>query len=193
VWWPHSYYNTRYGMEMLPAFALGLAFVANFVLVALHEWSPRLVRMAAVVLLVLTAWNAFLVLRERPLVYVEGTKNIESRRMYDREIPPLLRVLRAEHPGAEVLVNTSVHPELLAFAGIPLRDTINETDQDVYQAALASPAAHAGIVLALAGDDIDRAVKAHPQGLKIVLRVEPPNQPAATIYVPDTPSTATPH
>ena len=26
VWWPHSWYNTRYGMEMLPAFALGLGF-----------------------------------------------------------------------------------------------------------------------------------------------------------------------
>ena len=31
VWWPHSLYNTRYGMEMLPGFALGLAF-ASFLL-----------------------------------------------------------------------------------------------------------------------------------------------------------------
>ena len=28
VWWPHSWYNTRYGMELLPAFALGLGFAA---------------------------------------------------------------------------------------------------------------------------------------------------------------------
>ncbi len=29
VWWPHSFYNTRYGLELLPAFALGLGFTAN--------------------------------------------------------------------------------------------------------------------------------------------------------------------
>ncbi|HZD50017.1 MAG TPA: glycosyltransferase family 39 protein, partial [Silvibacterium sp.] len=27
LWWPHSWYNTRYGMEMLPVFALSLAFL----------------------------------------------------------------------------------------------------------------------------------------------------------------------
>ncbi len=28
-WWPHSFYNVRYGMEMLPVFALGVAFLAH--------------------------------------------------------------------------------------------------------------------------------------------------------------------
>ena len=30
VWWPHSWYNLRYGMELLPAFALCLGFAAHF-------------------------------------------------------------------------------------------------------------------------------------------------------------------
>ena len=42
VWWPHSWYNTRYGMEMLPAFALGLAFVAQFVIAVVREFNPTL-------------------------------------------------------------------------------------------------------------------------------------------------------
>ncbi len=29
LWWPHSWYNTRYGMEMLPVFALSLAFLVG--------------------------------------------------------------------------------------------------------------------------------------------------------------------
>ncbi len=29
-WWPHSWYNTRYGLELLPAFALGVGFFAAF-------------------------------------------------------------------------------------------------------------------------------------------------------------------
>jgi 4-amino-4-deoxy-L-arabinose transferase-like glycosyltransferase len=40
-WWPHSWYNTRYGMEMLPAFALGLGFAAQFALAAVNEFKPR--------------------------------------------------------------------------------------------------------------------------------------------------------
>ena len=42
VWWPHSWYNTRYGMELLPALALGLGFAAQFVLAAVREFKPRL-------------------------------------------------------------------------------------------------------------------------------------------------------
>lgn len=187
VWWPHSYYNTRYGMEMLPAFSLGLAFAAGFLLLAIEEYAPKLRTAAVLAFFALIGTNAWLVLRDRPLVYVEGTKNIASRRLYDREIPPELKALIAYRPQADILMVTSVHPELLAFSGIPLRRTINEADQQEYQRALAAPATHAAIVLALDGDDVDRAVKAHPQGLRKVLRVSPPNEPAATIYVAHTP------
>jgi len=44
----------------------------------------------------------------------------------------------------------------------PLRQTINESDKELYRAALAEPAQHAAIVLAFDGDAIDDAVKAHP-------------------------------
>ena len=40
-WWPHSFYNTRYGIEMLPAFALGLGFAAQFALAVVNEFKPR--------------------------------------------------------------------------------------------------------------------------------------------------------
>jgi len=75
----------------------------------------------------------------------------------------VLRALLAERPGAVVLMDTSTYPNLVAFTGIPLRQTINEGDLEIYHAALAAPAAHASIVLAFDGDDIDRAVKAHPK------------------------------
>ena len=116
--------------------------------------------------------------RERPLVYVEGTKNIEARRPYELEIPPALRALLAERPGGVVLMDTSVYPELVALTGIPLRQTINESDLEIYSDALAAPAAHAAIVLAFDGDEIDRAVKAHPEGLTALRRFHGQGQPA---------------
>jgi hypothetical protein len=122
-------------------------------------------------------------LRERPLVYVEGTKNIESRRAYDLQIPPVMRSLLQDRPAGEVLMNTSVYPELVAFTGIPLRQTINESDKEFYEAALAAPASQAAVVLAFDGDDIDRAVKAHPEGLTVVRHFVTPGQPPGTVYV----------
>jgi len=183
-WWPHSWYNTRYGMEMLPAFALGVGFAAQFTLGAVREFKASWARHAAVALFLLLTLNVTQMLRERPLVYVEGTKNLAARQAYDQQIPPALRALLAQRPaGATVLMDTSVYPELVAYTGIPLRQTINESDLWIYDQALAAPAAHAAIVLTFDGDEIDRAVKAHPQGLIAVRRFSTRNQPSGTLYL----------
>jgi len=166
--------------------ALGLGFFTHFVATGVREFKPEWPRYVFAGMLALMAANDVILIRERPLVYVEGTKNLAARREYDVEIPPVLRALTSEHPGVPVLMNTSVHPELVAFSGIPLRQTINESDREYLQAALAAPAAHAAIVLAFDGDDIDRAVKAHPQGLRSVRHFTMKDQPAGTIYVSDT-------
>ncbi len=185
VWWPHSWYNTRYGMELLPAFAVGLGFAANFCVAAVREFKPRWTRYAAGALFALVALNACQVIRERPLTYVEGTKNIAARRPFEIQIPPVLRTLLATRPGGLLLMNTSVYPEIVALTGIPLRQTINESDREFYRAALAEPAAHAAVVLAFDGDEIDRAVKTHSAGLTAYRRFAAPGQPSGTVYVSD--------
>jgi hypothetical protein len=186
-WWPHSWYNLRYGMELLPALALGVGFAAQFAIAGVREFKPRWGNYATGVLFALAALNAGKMMRERPLVYVEGTKNIESRRPFEIEIPPALRALLANRPGGVILMDTSVYPNLVTFTGIPLRQTINESDLDIYRDALAAPAAHAAIVLAFDGDEVDCAVKAHPAGLTALHRFTAPGQSPGTIYVSDTP------
>jgi hypothetical protein len=185
-WWPHSWYNTRYGMEMLPAFALGVGFAAQFVLATAREFKPRWATYAAGLMFALLIVDALEMLRERPLVYVEGTKNLISRQQYDREIPQALRSEMTKRPGAIVLMDTSVFPEIVSFTGIPLRQTINESDLEIYRDALKAPAVHANLILAFDGDEIDRAVKAHPNQLTVVRRFSMHGQPAATLYVSGT-------
>jgi hypothetical protein len=192
VWWPHSYYNLRYGMELLPALALSLGFATQFCLDAVRKFASRKSRaqwMKAVgtALFALVALNGWQMLRERPLVYVEGTKNIAAHEPYEREIPPLLRALLATRPGGVVLTITSNDPEVIALTGIPLRQTINESDLEIYRQALRAPAAHAALVLAFDGDEVDQAVHLHPSGLTVYRRFSAPNQPSATLYVCDTP------
>ena len=186
VWWPHSWYNTRYGVELLPALALGLGFAARFAFVAMWALKPRWERFAVAALFALVVLNAFLMVRKGPLVYVESTKNLDARLPFDQNIPPELRSLLAKHQGGQVLMNTSVYPELVSMTGIPLRQTINETDRQIYRDALAAPAQHAAIVLAFDGDEEDRAVKAYPQGLNAVARFTAPGQPTATLYLSGT-------
>ncbi|MGA2632866.1 MAG: hypothetical protein ABSF16_01395 [Terracidiphilus sp.] len=188
VWWPHSWYNTRYGLELLPALALGLGFTAQLLIAAVKDFKPLWAKIAAGFLFVLVALNGVTMIREHPLVYVESTKNLEARRLYDLHIPPFLRALLAKRPGGVILMDTSAYPEIVALTGIPLRQTINESDLEIYRDALDSPAAHAAIVLAFDGDEVDRAVHAHPTGLTRLWRITIKGQPQATIYVSDTPT-----
>jgi hypothetical protein len=200
-WWPHSWYNLRYGMELLPALALGVGFAVQLIRAAMVEYKPRhlseerlslWLNCAVAVLLAIANLNVLQMLRERPLVYVEGTKNIEAHRPYEEQIPPALKALLAQRPRSIVLMETSVDPELVALTGIPLRQTINESDLEVYTDALAAPAAHAGLVLAFDGDEIDSAVKAHPAGLNAILHFSAPGQPSATLYISGTGSAQPP-
>ncbi|HEY1254676.1 MAG TPA: hypothetical protein VGF01_07850 [Terracidiphilus sp.] len=186
-WWPHSWYNTRYGMEMLPAFALGVGFAAHIVLVLVNDFKAREIdarwmRCAEGVLCALIVVNAALMVRERPLTYVEGIKNIEARRQYEKEIPQAFREELTYWPHATILMDTSVFPNLVAFTGIPLRQTINESDLWIFDEALKAPAAHAQLILAFDGDAVDQAVKAHPEGLVIVGQFAAHGQPSATLY-----------
>lgn len=183
VWWPHSWYNTRYGMELLPALALGLGFVAQFILAGVAGFKPAARRYAAVALFLLVALNAWGLVLKRPLVYVEGTLNLRARSAFDEKIPPAMRAQLAHCPGGAVLMDTSVHPELVALTGIPLRQTINESDRGLYREALAAPSQHAALVLAFEGDAIGQAVQAHPSGLRPVAHFEATHQPPATLYI----------
>ena len=88
----------------------------------------------------------------------------------------------AKRPGGVVLMETSVYPTLVAYTGIPFRQTINEADLEIYRHALNDPAGSAALVLAFDGDEIDQAVKAHPRGLTLLRRFTAPGQAAGTLY-----------
>jgi len=187
VWKPFSWYNTRYGMELLPAFAFFLAFTVEPLLQS--RWASY--RIAAIAALGgCVAANALQTLREHPLTYVEAQKNTAARGYYNTVIPAALVQLHQLEPKAVILMNTSMYPSFIPNAGLTYRQTVNESDKQFYWAALDYPAAHASIVLAFAGDDIDKAVHAHPAHLRVYRRFHSPNQgwdqADATLYVTDT-------
>src|SRR5581483_10080650 len=71
MWFPHSWYNTRYGMEMLPAFAL----FGGAALEGLASSRPRWEKWMVPVTTALIVANTGLLLRARPLVFQEAVEN----------------------------------------------------------------------------------------------------------------------
>ena len=193
VWKPFSWYNTRYGMELLPALAFFFGFAIEAILVALlkrQDYKPKYRAWAIAILLVLLGANVAGMLREKPLTYEEAVKNAGARGYYNEAIAAALKPLHALDPNGIVLMDTSTFPTIVPNAGLTYRQTVNESDKEFYWAALADPAGHASVVLAFAGDEIDKAVKAHPQHLRVYRSFRAQSkgwdQLDATIYVTDT-------
>lgn len=176
LWTPFSWYNTRYGMEMLPVFALFLGFLISWVA---KLWSRHGVWTEAIAL-VLIVVNSVVVMRARPLVLAEAVVNSRTRIPFEQALAQALGSLPQE--GA-ILMYTSDHIGALQRLGTPLKRTINEGDYYQWAPALEHPAQSAAIVVATDGDAVAKAVAAHSEGLTMVDVVCSTGQPCARIYL----------
>jgi hypothetical protein len=180
--WPHSYYNSRYGMEMLPALALFAFLVVQWIEGRWGQSQPLAKRLMQPIVLLLIALNAVGMTYRTPLVLKEAINNSTTRVGFETA---LARQLLAFPKGSVILMYNSDHVGALEYAGIPLRQTVNEGDYDSFHAALAAPGAHAAYVVAIAGDPVDAAVVAHPEGLTELTILCTSGQPCARIYQSD--------
>jgi hypothetical protein len=182
LWWPHSWYNTRYGMEMLPAFALSLAFLVSCVSDWIARYRPTVARwIPAAVALLIVANNAVM-LRARPLVLDEAIANSRTRISFEVAYAHALQLLPQ---NATILAYTSDHIGAFQRAGIALKRTINETDYYQWEPALKDPGKAADFVVATDGDAVAKAVKAKPEGLSLINIVCSTGQPCARVYSSD--------
>lgn len=179
LWWPHSFYNTRYGMEMLPIFALSLGFLVAWLMDTTEKRWPRyapIILLAGVVLIIL---DCSALIRSTPLVLKEAIANSHTRIPFEQAYA---RALRQLPPNGTILVWTSDHIGAFERAGIPLRRTINETDYYQWKPALEHPAQSVAFVIAADHDAVAQAVAAHPEGLTILNIVCSTDQPCVRFY-----------
>jgi hypothetical protein len=178
--WPHAYYNSRYGMELLPALALFAFLTVAWIEQRWTQSQPLAKRLLQPITLLLIALNTVGMMYRTPLVLKEALVNATTRVPFEQA---LARQLREFPSGKTILMYNSDHIGALQDAGIPLRHTLNEGDYDSFHAALAAPAEHAAYIVALAGDPVAKAVAAHPQGLTELSILCTTGQPCARIYV----------
>lgn len=177
--WPHSYYNSRYGMEMLPVLAvfgiLAVAWGERW----LRKKQPLAGRLLQPVVLLLIVLNTIAMMYGVPLVLKEAQVNSVTRVAFEKA---LAQILDGLPPGSQILMYNSNFVGALQDAGIPLRQTVNEEDQETWQAALKAPAEHAAFVIAIAGDAVSKAVAEHPEGLTEMTILCTTGQPCARVY-----------
>ena len=179
VWWPFSYYNTRYALELLPAIAVCWA-TAAWVLMRAHRGRFWQFAVVAGTLLVVAASYAS-IRYSVPVCLREVRANGGARYALDGQLAVILRRLP---PDASILMYIGDHGGALQRAPVPLRRTINEGSHKLWVLALQEPARAADYIIATDGDAVSDAVGQHPQGLMIVGVVDAPWQRPIRIYRP---------
>ena len=177
VWWPFSYYNARYGLQLLPAMCVFTA--------AAMAWLMRVVegkswRMAVPIVFVAVSvgsyaseWIA------QPICLREAVANSRTRIPYEKALAEQLDNLPA---NARLMMFVGGHFDALRRADIPFRRVLNESNYPLWQIALDDPAGHADYVIAMEGGPVEKAVKEHPAGLESILVLSALDQPRTTFY-----------
>jgi len=185
VWWPFSYYNVRYGLELLPAFAVFAGLTLYFLLgFARNRLAKTAVAFATVILV---AGSYAYVWRAQPICFREAWVNSRTRIALESELASNLIKLPRD---STLLMYLGDHVGALQRAGIPLRRVINEGNhrpwkepsdpQGPWERALANPAQYVDFVVAVDGDPVALAVQKRDLSSMVVIHTS--GQPPATIY-----------
>jgi hypothetical protein len=185
-WWPHSYYNTRYGIEMLPAFAALTAMAAYGLIRFAATQKSKFVIAAG--FLALAGVSYAQVFRTGPVSLTEATVNSRTRIALERQLATIFKTFPSD---SIYLMYLGDHVGAFQRAGIPLSHVINEGNhrpwkrpsdpEGLWEKTLAHPATYTNHVIALDSDPVAHQVNKSELITIAVIHVS--GQPAATVYV----------
>jgi hypothetical protein len=192
-WWPFSNYNLRYGLELLPAFAVFVPLAISFLVQSAMEiprfisWRRWVNATSLVGVVVLAATSYAAIWRADPICYREATINMRGRVALDGQLAGWIKSLPE---NSTLLMYLGEHVGAIEQAGIPLRRVINEGNHRVWkqpldpeglwERALADPAAYADYAVGFDGDPVWSAAKG--RHLTELVEIHTTGQPAAVIF-----------
>jgi hypothetical protein len=156
--WPSSYYNTRYGLTLLPLACLGMAAVAS-----LAPAKARGIAAAGLLAVVTAPWlihpsgSDF-------ICWKESEVNSTGRRAWTHQAAEYL----GPHykPGQGILMSFGDSSAILREAGIPLKESLHEGDGPLWLASVARPDLfmQQEWAIATSGDSVSRAMNRMGRG-----------------------------
>ncbi len=178
-WWPFSYYNVRYGLELLPVLAVFPALLAAFLSERIVNPRKKLIVWSLLTLLVAASYVS--IYSDVPITLKEAQVNARTRMVLEGELAKFLAGLP---PSATLLMYQGEHVGALQRAGIPLRHVISEVSHPDWEWALLDPAHRADFVIAFKGDPVWMAAQEHRQDLTELISITVPGQAKCSIYRP---------
>jgi hypothetical protein len=182
-WWPFTWYNIRYGLQLLPLLSVSAGILITASLTASKRLGPWLAAAA----FALATFSYASVWRVQPLCFTEAWVNSRTRIALESAAN---RTIAALPPSSRFLMYLGDHVGIFQQDGIPLRQVVNEGNHrpwkkpsdpsGLWERALADPAQYADYVIAFDGDAVDRAVdRGH---LTLLNEIHTTGQPYARIY-----------
>jgi hypothetical protein len=184
IWWPFSFYNVRYGLQLLPAFAVFLALLLYWGLLRISQ--PRWRAVAAVVAFAFVGVSYGFAWHAQPICLQEAVANSRTRIPFERSLGEYLRLLP---PNSTLLMYIGEHVGALQEADIHLSRVIHEGNhgdpgvwgqEGMWQRALADPAKYADYAIGFDDDEVAKSSEAHHYPALLVIHTL--GQSAALIY-----------
>jgi hypothetical protein len=193
TWWPFSYYNVRYGLQLLPAMvvfgALGCLFMMEIVKSSQSfraKSSRWMIRSIAFAMLAWVTASYIGIWQAQPICYREAATNSRGRQALEKQVAVWLKSLP---PNSTILMYLGEHVGAIEQAGVPLRSVIHEGNHRVWkqpvdreglwERALADPGAFADYVVAFDGDPVWTGLER--RHLPELVEIETTGQPRAVI------------
>ena len=152
--WPHSYYNSRYGLAALPLLAMAAAALVTVV--------PRRAATIAAGVVIAAAVIPFAI-HPRPVVWEESRVNSEARRAWTNQTAEYLAPRYTR--GSDIFTSFGDMAGIYRASGIPLRETFTGDNGLPWLAAVARPElfVRQEWAVAQAGDPVSRAIQRLPR------------------------------
>jgi hypothetical protein len=185
TWWPFAIFNQRYGLQLLPMFAVsaGMLTASVFLLSARGRHSGKLTALmfALVVASYASVWRA------GPPCLQEAQRQWATRSPLNSSVQQIVARLPRR---ARFLMDISEHVGIMEQAGIPLRQVVNSEDHrpwkrpsdpdGLWEHTLADPPRYVDFVIAFDGDVVSQRV--NRTDLFELTEIHATGQPHAHIY-----------
>ena len=177
MWYPFSYYNARYGLELLPVFAVFIAVLTDFILERKSRAPARIGIWIVVIGVVAGSYvSAYL---QTPITLREAQANSHGRITMERALASYLAQVP---PTATLFMYGAEHAGALQLADVPWRRVISESEHPDWDLALVTPAGRSDYVVACEGDPVWAAVREHRPDFLELFSISAPGQQRCTIY-----------
>jgi hypothetical protein len=166
TWWPFATFNQRYGLQLLPMFAVSAGVLVAWVFSwTSREGVPGRHAGKLVALVFALVIGSYASVWKEPQCLKEARRNWEIRNPMNSAVE---RVVTRLPRHSRFLMDLGEHVGIMEQLGIPLRQVVNNenhrpwkrpTDPDgLWERALADPARYVDFVIAFDGDLVDQSL-----------------------------------